>query len=819
MGKTALDWTSKIIKNLNLRLETDPYNDHNIIARWNKLSGVIGDAKYDAVDEFEVKLYKKIQTKNKDGTISTASIKLTQTNMGKGKTAWEYSGIPDDATHIWINVRLKAKSSSSKYSTGDWTTTNINKKSQANYTPNCTVTYKDVNQPDPPSSISTETSEDGLWLMMSVDEPNTNIASVKFFVYRKDSSGNIVEPAETTSDWISFDSNRHAAWRCSITPGQKYFVDGQYQDIYGVTSESSTVQSYESDVDPVPEQVTGVSITAETTSRVKITWTPVQYAAETGGYEIARAPNPDFLGTNMATIDTVDGSPAYASVDSGNIWYFQVRAKNKNGKSGPWSEIKSCTAAKKPNMPTTWSMSSSYKIDERIRLFWTYNSSDNAKPTNSYIHYKINGGTEHIHTEHHTLGEEDTNYTFFWDLTTEATLSDSDRITWWVVCESIGGISDNSIIREIKVYETPTVAVSFAPVVNNFPIDINFIIRPLSQKLVSGYINIYATETYTTMNRKGQDVIVNAGDRIFSKIFTDTSNEFGFLLYPNDLILEDEQTYRVEVSVTLNSGLSADNSDQSKEFTTLFMRSPMMLNCGASYNYDYYTATLMPSCEYIDEDGESTGELVPNTLIDIHRMNSDGSFTTIREGFPNYGNYAIMDPHPLMDTMTYRVVATNMENGQQEYSDIIVENIDLVGLIIQWDESYKDYKMYRDTDEGTDAGKAYSGSMIRILTNLKTSESSNKDVEKISYIGKEDPTTYYGTQKGKIATWSCEIDKTDEATIALIRRLDAYMGDVYVRNQYGIGYWANVEVSYNLDYDNLVMPITFQITKVDSILP
>lgn len=817
MGKTALDWTSGRVGHLSLSVQKDPYNDRHIIITWTKLSSWMNDDVYKAVDQFQVRVTKVVETTSGGTTSRTNVIIQSAANMGKTNTSWEYN-IDDDAVAAFVNFRFVAKSDDKNYSTGNWSTSDSDKSSQANYIPGTYWKYADTNNPDPPSGINVETSEDGLYLTASVSETDTNIEAVKFYVYRKDSTGRAIEPAEQISDWISFGTSRYASWRCSITPGQKYLVGGQYRDVHGKTSSVSGTQSYESDIDPVPEQVTGVSVTAETTSRVRINWTPVQYAAETGGYEVARATNQNFLGTNMATVDTVDGPPAYASVDSGNTWYFQVRAKNKNGKTGPWSSVVSCVAAKKPNMPTTWSMSSSYKIDETIRLFWTYNSADNAKPSYSYIHYKINGGAEQIHTEHHNLGEEDTNYTFFWDLTTEVSLSDSDKIEWWVVCESIGGVSDPSIVREIRVYLTPTVAVSFNQTINSFPIDINILIRPSSQHLVSGYINIYAINTHYILDRKGRDQLINAGDRVYSKIFVNENNEFTLSLTPGDVSLADEQEYRVEVAVTLNSGLSADNSNQSRTFITSFLRSDIILDCGAAYNRDYYTASLMPVCTYADSEGESTGELVPNTVLAVYRINSDSSFTTIRENFPNYGNYSIMDPHPLMDTMTYRVVATNMETGQQEYTDVIVEDINLVGLIIQWDESYTDYKTYRG-DDTTDAGKAYSGSMIRILTNVKTSESSGKDVEKISYIGKEDPTTYYGTQKGKVATWSCEIDKTDEAMIALIRRLDAYMGDVYVRNQYGIGYWANVEVSYNLDYDNLVMPITFQITKVDSILP
>ena len=42
-----------------------------------------------------------------------------------------------------------------------------------------------------------------------------------------------------------------------------------------------------------------------------------------------------------------------------------------------------------------------------------------------------------------------------------------------------------------------------------------------------------------------------------------------------------------------------------------------------------------------------------------------------------------------------------------------------------------------------------------------------------------------------------------------------YMGDVYVREPSGVGYWATIQVSYNSSYDSLVIPITINVTRVE----
>ena len=64
-------------------------------------------------------------------------------------------------------------------------------------------------------------------------------------------------------------------------------------------------------------------------------------------------------------------------------------------------------------------------------------------------------------------------------------------------------------------------------------------------------------------------------------------------------------------------------------------------------------------------------------------------------------------------------------------------------------------------------------------------------------------------------TINCDFDKEDTDTLAMVRRLMAYRGDVYVREPSGLGYWANVTVSYNKDYSSLVIPVTLTIKPVE----
>ena len=60
-----------------------------------------------------------------------------------------------------------------------------------------------------------------------------------------------------------------------------------------------------------------------------------------------------------------------------------------------------------------------------------------------------------------------------------------------------------------------------------------------------------------------------------------------------------------------------------------------------------------------------------------------------------------------------------------------------------------------------------------------------------------------------------EIPKDDEETLYGIRRLAIWMGDVYVREPSGSGYWANVNVSFSQKHRELTIPITLTITRVE----
>lgn len=68
---------------------------------------------------------------------------------------------------------------------------------------------------------------------------------------------------------------------------------------------------------------------------------------------------------------------------------------------------------------------------------------------------------------------------------------------------------------------------------------------------------------------------------------------------------------------------------------------------------------------------------------------------------------------------------------------------------------------------------------------------------------------------GVASTWKTDVPKTDMDTLSMLRRLSIYMGDCYVREPSGSGYWANVAVSFEQTHNTLVIPVTLTLTRVE----
>ena len=105
--------------------------------------------------------------------------------------------------------------------------------------------------------------------------------------------------------------------------------------------------------------------------------------------------------------------------------------------------------------------------------------------------------------------------------------------------------------------------------------------------------------------------------------------------------------------------------------------------------------------------------------------------------------------------------------------------------------------------------------MLKLPYNIDTSSKYSPDVQSVNYIGRKHPVSYYGTHIGESASWNVDIPADDIDTLYALRRLAIWMGDVYVREPSGSGYWANINVSFKQTHRTVVIPVTLDITRVE----
>lgn len=208
----------------------------------------------------------------------------------------------------------------------------------------------------------------------------------------------------------------------------------------------------------------------------------------------------------------------------------------------------------------------------------------------------------------------------------------------------------------------------------------------------------------------------------------------------------------------------------------------------------------------------ATGVLVEDVLLSVYRREFDGTFTEIAKDLNNTSATFVTDPHPSLDYARYRIVAVIKTTGAVSYYDVPGYPVAEKAVIIQWDE---DWSEFNTTDEAALEQPAWSGSLLKLPYNIDVSDKHSSDVTLIEYIGRKHPVSYYGTQLGETSSWSMEIAKDDVDTLYALRRLAIWMGDVYVREPSGSGYWANISVSFSQTHCAVTIPVTLDITRVE----
>ena len=697
---------------------------------------------------------------------------------------------PTGATKVRFCMRAVAK------------THKVNGKPQP-YFPNTSwTTWKEyvfpATAPDKPSAPSIKI--EGYKLTATMENLDSDITEVDFVVTRDDET----RQARGTSGV----KLKHSEFTCTVSAGHEYKARCRVKNKKGIWSEWS---DYSGNEGTMPKALSGFkSIRALSSTSVFLDWVGVSSA---DSYEIEYTTNKSYFdSSNEVKSMSVGSAVSHAEVtgmETGETYYFRIRAVNAKGESA-WIYSDPITIGRRPAAPTTWSSTTTVITGETLTLYWVHNAEDNSTQTFAELELNI-GGSVTTQTIKTSTPEEEDEKTYNYTINTTS-YTEGTKIQWRVRTAGITKeYSDWSIQRTVDIYAPPSLTINVTDVngtsietLTSFPFNISAYAYPNTQQPIGYHVTITANEAYETLDNNGNTKLVGVGEAIFSK-FYDINMSLHVTVAPSDLRIENNISYTITVTVGMDSGLSAEASTY---LTVAWADDIYEPNAEIVIDPDTLSATIGPYCD----DGE--GNLFEDILLSVYRREFDGGFVEIAKDIPNTGYTYFTDPHPSLDYARYRIVATSQTTGTISYYDVPGVPVGGNAVVLQWAEEWREFDV-PDNVESEVSEIPWTGSMLILPGNIDVSESNKPDVELIEYIGRAHPVSYYGTQIGSTATWNMEIPSNDKETLYALRRLSRWMGDVYVREPSGSGYWANITVSFSQKHCDMTIPITLGITRVE----
>ena len=652
------------------------------------------------------------------------------------------------------------------------------------------------NVPTKPSAPSV--TLDKYTLTATLDNVDTDATIVQFQVLKDNSTIFATGQAAVESDY------NYVQYSCYVDAGSEYKVRcrGVRNSLYSEWSE------YSDKVSTIPATPSGFKeCYAKTETSVYLKWEAISTAES---YDIEYTTKKEYFDSSDQTT-TISGieSTRYekTGLENGDTYFFRLRAVNNSGKS-PWSEISSVVVGKKPGAPTTWSSTTTVLVGEQLTLYWVHNSEDGSSQVSAELELYADGEKE-LHTIRNSTDEDTKDKTSSYTVDTSV-YTEGTKLQWRVRTSGVTNeYGDWSVQRTVDVYAPPTLTLIMTDssgqtfdTLKSLPIRIQGSAGPSTQRAIGYHLTITSTSSYETVDQLGKTKIVSRGEELYSRYF-DNSNELSVTLTAGDLSLENNEMYKVTCVVSMNSGRTAESS---LYFTVAWDDSNYWINCRIFIDKDSYVAAIQPYCK------DKNGSITDDVTLSVYRREFDGKFTEIASEVANARNMFVSDPHPSLDYARYRIVATSKTTGNVEYYDVPAYPVGGKAAIIQWDESWSDFDY---TTEDVIASPSWAGSMLKLPYNIDVSDNINPDVELVEYIGREHPVSYHGTQIGSKSTWNMDVPAYDKETIYALRRLQKWMGNVYVREPSGSGYWATVTVSFSIKHCEVVIPVTLNITRVE----
>lgn len=659
-------------------------------------------------------------------------------------------------------------------------------------------------------------------------------------------------------------TSAHASHVFDVVAGGEYKVRArafnnklsQYSDWSNYSNNTATISA-------APSGITEIRATSE--SSVYLEWTAADTATS---YDIEYATKEEYFdGSDQTTVKNGITFTHYeiSGLTPGQKYFFRVRAVNSVGSSS-WTESKSVVIGTKPAAPTTWSSTTTVITGEPLTLYWVHNTEDGSSQEYADLEVYANGEQITIPLIKNSDDEDEKDKTSSYSIDTSSYI-EGTKIQWRVRTSGITGeYSDWSVQRTVDVYAPPTLELRVTDVNGNaitslaeFPFYVYGLAGPDTQVPIGYHLTVVSNDIYETVDNMGNPKIVNVGDQVYSKYF-DVTDALLVEMSANNIDLQNNIEYTVYCTVSMNSGLTAESS---VTFTVKWNDIFFSPNASIGLNMDTLTTVIHPYCEdnkityygvtlsntvfvktttnvgwvygeivknrktttgeQVYSGTTATGESIYYCMVEentpvtdvylaVYRREFDGGFTEIASGLDGAKHTTVTDPHPPLDYARYRIVATSKSTGAVSFTDLPGHPVNGKSVVIQWDEEWTNFEASEDAEMER---PPWAGSMLKLPYNIDVSDNNKSDVALIEYIGRSHPISYYGTQLGQSATWSVEIEKTDKETLYALRRLSVWMGDVYVREPSGSGYWANITVSFNQKHRAVTIPVTLNVTRVE----
>lgn len=605
-----------------------------------------------------------------------------------------------------------------------------------------------------------------------------------------------------------------ATFKCNVNAGGSYRVRARSANIVsGKSRIYSDWTDFTSPVETIPSAPGSITtIRGASSTSIYLEWETVNSAES---YEIEYTTNINYFDGSSETTSVTGiefNHYTVTGLESGDEYFFRVRASNSQGESG-WTEIKSVVIGKPPAAPTTWSSATTVTTGQTLNLYWVHNADDGSKETYAEVEITVGDAEPQTYTiENPTADDDEAEETTKYYSIDTSTYIEGTKIKWRVRTAGVTKqYGDWSIMRTVDIYAPPTLTLSLTnqngdtiTTLTSFPLFVKGLAGPNTQEPIGYHVSVIADTGYQTVNSVGQTQIINAGDEVYSE-YIDTNDSLLVELSAGNINLENGISYTVAVRVSMNSGLTTDAEET---FTVSWTDVQIPLDAEIALDPDTYVAYITP---YSRDD--ETGIFNEGYSLAVYRREFDGTFKEIASGLDSSLYTAVTDPHPALDYARYRIVATDNSTGAITYYDPPGYPFgDNVPVVIQWAEEWSDFEI-TDTDERSQP--VWNGSMLKLPYNIDVSDNNTPDVSLVNYIGRTYPVSYYGTSIDSSSNWSVEIPASDTETIYQLRRLSIWKGDCYVREPSGTGYWANVTVSFTKTHQELTIPVSLSVTRVE----